>query len=288
MKRIVVTGGAGRLGRLAIAELLQQGYEVLAVDRTRPERLQCRFLEADLTNAAAVYDVLAGCDGVLHLGAIPGPTVLPASVIFENNVRSTQIVVDAAAALGVQRLIFASSVFALGWHEEPDRYWPEYVPVDEEHPLTPFEAYGLSKQIGETICAAASRRTGMPTVSLRLMNIIQPDGYFALPWPSPTSETGVRFVMWPYVDARDAARACRLALEAETSGHEALYIAAEETRFEVPTRELLRRLAPSSLEIRGPLEGCRSVISIEKARRLIGFEPLYGWRDQKPVGDQAS
>jgi nucleoside-diphosphate-sugar epimerase len=173
--------------------------------------------------------------------------------------------------------VHASSAFALGWHEDPQRYWPQYAPVDEAHPLTPFEAYGLSKQIGEEICAAESRRTGLATVSLRIMNVIQADGYYALPWPMPTAEQAVRFVMWPYVDVRDAAAACRLALAAPTAGHEAILIAAADIRFDAPTEKLLQTLAPQ-VEIRRPLPDRTSVISLEKAARILGYKPQYSWQ----------
>lgn len=281
MKRIVVTGGAGRLGRLVVALLVERGYDVLAVDRVWARDLPCRFLTMELTDAAAVYDVLAGADAVIHLGAVPGPTSQPATATFANNVLSTFHVVEAAAALKLKKLVFASSVFTLGWHQDAGRYWPAYVPVDEEHPLTPFEAYGLSKQVGEEICAAASRRSGLACLSLRIMNIVWPGGPVALPAAVPTRESPARFVMWPYVDGRDAARSCLLALEAETSGHEALFIAAADIRFDRPTRELLAEFAPPSLEIRGQLDSRASVISIEKAKRLIGYVPQHSWQDQQ-------
>jgi len=277
MTRVVVTGGAGRLGRKVIEDLVSRDYDVLSVDRVRPEKMQCRFLTVDLTDAAAVRDVLRGADGVIHLGAIPGPLAQPPSVTFENNVQSTWNVVETAAALGVKRLVSASSVFTLGWHESPDVYWPKYVPVDEDHPLTPYEAYGLSKVVGEDICGAASRRTGMATVSLRIMNVIQEDGYFAFPWPRPTAEQPARFVLWPYVDVRDAAAACRQALEARTTGHEPLFIAADDVRFDASTEHLLREFAPQ-VEIRKPLAGSAGVISIDRARELIGYQPEYSWR----------
>jgi nucleoside-diphosphate-sugar epimerase len=280
-QRVVVTGGAGRLGRLAIAELHQHGYDVLAVDRVRPREPQCRFLQVELTDAAEVLDALRGADTVLHLGAIPGPGAQPSAAIFRNNVTSTYHVVEASAAIGLPRLVFASTVFALGWAEEPDQYWPQYVPVDEAHSLTPYEGYGLSKQVGEEICAAASRRTGLATVSLRIMNVA-PDGYNGYPWPAPTAAAPLRFVMWPYVDGRDVARACRLALEASTSGHEAFYIAARDTRFDCPTEPLLREVAPPRVEIRHPLEARASVISIDKAKEQLGWEPLHGWEAERP------
>lgn len=280
MSKIVVTGGAGRLGRRVIEDLLARGAQVLSVDCVRPEKLQCRFVRADLTEPAAVYDVLQGADAVLHLGAIPGPTIETSAVTFRNNVLSTYNVAEAAAALRLRKLVFASSMFAAGWHESPEAYWPKYAPLDEEHPLTPFEGYGLSKQVGEDICAAVSRRTGMPSVSLRIMNVIQLGGYDAFPWPAPTREKGVRFVMWPYVDVRDAARACRLALEAETQEHEAMYIAAADTRFAEPTLRLLQNLAPQ-VTVRGALDGCASVISTKKAERLISYRPEHGWRAER-------
>lgn len=276
--RIIVTGASGRIGRLAVRELVDRGHDVLATDRVPPPERVCPFLPAELTDAAAVYAVLRGAEAVLHLGAIPGPGAHPGPTIFHNNVAGTYCVVEAAATLGVRRLVFASTVFALGWHPEPDGYWPQYVPVDEEHPLTPFEAYGLSKQVGEALCATACRRTGMSAVSLRIMNVIQPDGYGALPWPAPSPQARVRFVMWPYVDARDAARACRLALEAETAGHEAVYIAAADTRFDAPTEARLRSLAPESVEIRAPLPERASVICTGKAKALLDWEAEYGWQ----------
>ena len=278
MKRIVVTGGAGRLGRLVVAQLIERGYDVLAVDRVPARDLPCRTLVMELTDAAAVYDVLSGADAAIHLGAVPGPTSQPASTTFQNNVLSTFHIAEAAAALNLKKLVFASSVFTLGWVEDAHRYWPRYVPVDEEHPLTPFEAYGLSKVVGEEICAAASRRKGMPIVSLRIMNVIWPDGYSSWPAIPPTPDNPVRFVMWPYVDGRDAARSCWLALEAHTTGHEAIFIAAADIRFDRPTHELLAAVAPPSLEIRGKLNSRASVISCDKARRLIGYEPQHSWQ----------
>jgi nucleoside-diphosphate-sugar epimerase len=278
MKSIVVTGGAGRIGRLVVEDLLEHGYEVLATDRVEATDLPCRFQQIDLADAAAVSEVLKGADAVVHLGAIPGPGA-PEPMTFHNNVMSTYNVVDAALALGLQKLVFASTVFALGWVRQAELYLPEYVPVDEAHPLTPFEAYGLSKQIGEDICAMASRRSAMPSVSLRFMNVIQPAGYSSLPRPMPQSREELPFVMWAYVDARDAARSCRLALEAETSGHEAMFIAAKDIRFDCTTRDLMQRLAPD-VEIRGSLEGSASVVNIQKARDLIGYTPHHSCRPE--------
>ena len=230
----------------------------------------------DLTDRDAVCRALEGAEAVLHLGAVPGPTVADGPVTFRNNVLSTYNVVEVAADFGLSKIVFASSLFTIGWAEDANCYWPKYVPVDEQHPLTPFEAYGLSKVIGEEICAAASRRTGIPTVSLRITNIIQPEKFAELPWPAPTRSDPVRFTLWPYVALEDAATACRLAIETETKGHEAFFIAARDNRFDCPMRDLLSEFAPQ-VEIRGELAGTASVLSIEKARRILGYEPQHDW-----------
>lgn len=134
---VVVTGAAGRLGRLTVKELLVYGYSVLATDRVAPTApLGCRFTPAELTSAASVYDLLRGAEAVIHHGAIPGPSGQPQPVTFENNVLSTYHVLEAASALGLRKAVSASTVFTLGWVEEPERYWPRYLPVDEAHPLT--------------------------------------------------------------------------------------------------------------------------------------------------------
>ncbi|MBM80597.1 MAG: hypothetical protein CMJ78_08400 [Planctomycetaceae bacterium] len=277
MKRIVVTGGAGRLGVKVVESLVAKGYDVVAVDLVRPETQRCRFLTVDLTDPGPVFDTLKGTDAVIHLGAIPGPVSHPQSTTFRNNVQSTWNVTEAAATLGLQKIVFASSVFTLGWHEAADVYWPQYAPVDESHLLTPFEAYGLSKVIGEDIVAAASRQSGITAVSLRIMNVIQEEVAAHLPWPTPTQQQPVRFVLWPYVYIDDAAMSCCQALEARTSGHEAMFIAAEDIRFAASTETLLREFSPRT-QIRGSLSGRQSVISIEKARQLIGYAPKFSWQ----------
>lgn len=276
MKQVVVTGGSGRLGREVIKELSKGNYEILSIDVAAAENNDVQFIHVDLTDRTAVCDALAGADGVIHLGAVPGPLAQPEADTFRTNVVSTWNVAEAAAIHGIKRIVFASSVFVLGWHEDATAFQPEYVPVDEAHPLTPLEAYGLSKVVGEETMSAFSRRTGIPVVSLRIMNVIQTDGYNALPWSTPTLDSLVQYTHWPYVDVRDAAKACCQALEASTTGHEAMYIAAEDIRFDTNTASLIQKFLPKT-EIRHPLPGKASVISIEKARKLIGFSPEFSW-----------
>ena len=109
------------------------------------------------------------------------------------------------------------------------------------------------------------------------MNVIQEDSFGNVPWPVPTKEHPVRFVLWPYVHVYDAAMSCCLALEADVAGHEAVFIAADNMRFDADTKQLLTQFAPQ-VEIRDLPSGPSSVICIDKAKRLLGFEPHYNWR----------
>ena len=276
MKRIVVTGGSGRLGRLVVDMLVAQGEAVLSVDLVDRADAPCPTLVGNMTRPGEAHDALFNAASVIHLAAINGPRMLPESTTFDINVSSTYNIVAAAVAQRLSRVVFASSLFTLGWHEDANFFWPRYAPVDEAHPVTPLEAYGLSKVVGEEICSAACRTSSLSIASLRITNIIQLNGYHALPFVAPTPEAGVRFMLWPYTDARDAALACVQALRADFTGHEAMYIAAAHTRFDAPTEPLLRRLAPQ-VEIRRPLAGRASVIDTSKARELIGYAPRHDW-----------
>jgi nucleoside-diphosphate-sugar epimerase len=276
MNKIVVTGGSGRLGRLVVDSLVAQGKSVLSVDVSNRHDCSCPTLVADVTKAGEAHDALQNADAVIHLAAISGPSMRTESTIFEINVSSTYHIVAAAVAQKLSRIVFVSSLFTLGWHADANFYWPKYAPVDESHPVTPFESYALSKVVGEEICAAACRSSGISAASLRITNIIQVNGYHALPWTAPTPAAGVRFVLWPYTDVRDAATACCQALLADFRGHEAMYIAAADTRFDAPTEPLLQKLAPS-VEIRRPMPGRASVIDTSKARALIGYQPQHDW-----------
>jgi nucleoside-diphosphate-sugar epimerase len=264
-----------------VADLLAQGHDVRSVDRVRPAALQgCPFVRADLTDLGQVYGVLAGAGAAVHLGAIPDPYGDPNEVVFGNNTLSTFNVVEAAATLGLSRVVVASSICALGMANAARPWSPLYVPVDEDHCLLPQDPYGLAKLVGEEICKAASRRTGMITVSLRFSWVVGAPHY-ATKFPLRDEELAeLADVLWAYVDLRDAARAVRLALTAPLTGHEPFYVTADDTLSAgLPTRELLRRYHPTSpLPEEGVLEGFAVPISTAKAARLLAWRPAHSWR----------
>ena len=274
---IVVTGAAGRLGRRVVRDLLDREIEVLATDQVAADDLSTDFVLGDLSDTKMVERLLKGAEGVIHMGAIPGPLRADGRVIFDNNVQSTFNVMMAAAEMGLRRVVFSSSAFGMGWAHDGAAFVPLYLPLDEEHPMMPFEPYGLSKQVGEDIGKMIARNSTTSVVSLRFTNVVSPKDQGGFPWPRPTPEDPLTLVMWAYADPRDVAAAHVLALDADIEGHEAFMIAQPSSRFKEPTLDLIKNNFGDRVEIRGQLQGTASVISTEKAQRMLGWKPRYDW-----------
>ena len=275
---IVVTGAAGRLGRRVVQLLADQGRDVLATDRLDADGLPAEFVRCDLGDAVAVSEMLRGAEAVVHMGAIPGPLRAEPRVIFENNVSGDFNVMMSAAELGLRRVVFSSSAFGMGWAHDGNAFVPLYLPLDEEHPMMPFEPYGLTKQVGEDIGRMIARNSDTTVVSLRFTNVALPEVQAEFPWPAPTPENPLTLVMWAYADARDVAEAHVLALDVEIKEYEAFMLAQPSTRFDEPIVDIIRNNFGDRVEIREGLSGAASVISTEKAQRLLGWKPRHDWR----------
>jgi nucleoside-diphosphate-sugar epimerase len=273
---VCVTGASGKAGRAAVGELLEHGHEVTATDLVAPpEDIAVQVVLADLTSYERVVDVLGGSEAVLHLANIPGPDLRPPVETFDTNVSMNFNVFYAAAELGLRRVVWASSETTLGL---PFDTPPRYVPVDEEHYPFPTTTYSLSKVVSETIAEQIAAWSGIPFVGLRFSNILGPDDYRSFPsyWDDPQVR---RWNLWSYIDARDAAAACRLALDAPAEGAQALIIAAADTVMDRPTRELVDTVFPDVPFTREVAE-FESLLSSDRARDAVGFEPQHSWRDR--------
>ncbi len=275
---IVVTGAAGRLGRRVVQLLVEQNREVLATDQLDAADLPAKFVRCNLRDAQAVKGILKGAEAVIHMGAIPGPLREDPRVIFDNNVSCDFNVMMAAAELGLRRVVFSSSAFGMGWAHDGNAFVPLYLPLDEEHPMMPFEPYGLSKQVGEDIGRMIARNSDTTVASLRFTNVALPEVQAEFPWPAPTPETPLTLVMWAYADARDVAEAHVLAVDAEIDEYEAFMLAQPSSRFNEPTIDLIKNNFGDRVEIREGLTGTTSVISTEKAQRMLGWKPRHDWR----------
>jgi nucleoside-diphosphate-sugar epimerase len=275
VSRVVVTGGAGKAGRAVVRDLLEHGYDVASVDLARnPELTNGQQMVADLTDYGETVDALKGADSVVHLAAIPAPGLKPDELTFRVNTTSTYNVFAAAPLLGLDRVVWASSETTLGLPFERER--PRYAPIDEEHPPLPEFSYALSKLVSEEMARQFSRWHGIPYVGLRFSNVMEPHDYEQFPgfWDDAQLR---RWNLWGYVDARDVAQSCRLALEADLAGAEIFIVAAADTVMNRPSAGLMAEVYPD-VELRDVAE-LGTLLSIDKARRLLGYEPAFSWRD---------
>jgi nucleoside-diphosphate-sugar epimerase len=283
MARVVVTGGSGKLGRAVVADLVEHGYDVINVDAVPPREALCPYTRIDLRDYGQVYEALSRIDdrydrvdAVVHLAAIPGPGVATNAATFANNVTASYNVFSAARAAGITNVVWASSETLLGlpFAETP----PPYLPVDEEYAPRPGTSYALGKLVDETTAAQFCRwNPELKMIGLRFSNVMEPADYAAFPAfdANPRQRS---WNAWSYIDSRDGAQAVRLALQWQTTGLHVFIIANADTVMTRPSAELAAEVFPEILLTRevGPNE---TLLSIEKARRLLGYEPRHSWRE---------
>jgi len=277
---VAVTGGSGKIGQAALAALRQAGHRAVNFD-LRPGALG-RFVRLDVTDFGEVLGAFSGVDAVagrpdaiLHLAGIPAPGLTSDAEVFRVNSLATYNVFSAAARLGIARVVWASSETILGLpFDQP----PAFAPIDETHPDRPEWSYALAKQMGEAAADSFVRWTpGLSIASLRFSNVYVREDYAALPriQADPAQR---RWNLWSYVDARDAGQACRLALEADFTGHERMIIAAADTLMETPSAELMAAHFPGT-PLRGDVAGDQALLSSSYAGECIGYAPRWSWRD---------
>ena len=278
MSRVLVTGGLGGSGRWIVDRLASDGHDVACVDQqfTESERGNVDVRTTDLTEGGRVFDLVAEFDpdSVVHWGAIPDPLNHAGGEVFENNVLSTYNVLDAAGRAGA-KVVWASSESAMGFPFAAETPPPEYLPIDEDHPLRPEDPYGVSKEAGEAVAKMVTRRDGVPVVSIRPSWIQYPGEYVCLDNDPPAEGVGN---FWSYIDVRDIASIVAAALSADIEGHEAVFAVADENYAGRPTTDLF---AERFGEVPEPcdLSGEDSSISNAKAADLLGWEPAHSWRE---------
>jgi len=287
MGTIIVTGGSGKVGRATVKHLMERGYTVASIDMARPAGLsnppkpgEVNFSRVDITDFGQVLGAFSGInerisgvvDGIVHLGAIASPGEAPDNVIFATNMLSTYNVFEAAKRLGIRNIVWASSETVYGI---PYPNGPAYVPVDEEIEL-PQWSYSLSKLMGEKLAEQYAKwDSATKIIGLRLSNVQEPQDYAN--FESYQSDPKTRhFNLWTYIDARDAAQAVRLGLEAKLTGAHVFGIANTNSLMRKSNDELLDTVWPG-VKRKRPLKPNESLISIEKAQNILGYKPEFDW-----------
>jgi nucleoside-diphosphate-sugar epimerase len=276
--RIAVTGGTGKLGRAVVASLRATGDEVINLDAAaaRPDiRIDLTDYGQTIEALTAIDDRYDHIDAVVHLAAIPAPGITGNAATFQNNIVATYNVFAAAKAAGITNVVWASSETLLGI---PFDTPPPYIPLDEEYPARPESRYALAKHLEETMAAQFCRwNPRLKMIGLRFSNVMDPADYAE--FPSFDADPALRkWNLWGYIDARDGAQAVRRALDYQATGVEIFIIANADTVMSRSSASLAAAVYPG-VEVRKDLGEHETLLSIDKARRLLGYEPQHSWRD---------
>ncbi|MGJ9424317.1 NAD-dependent epimerase/dehydratase family protein [Nesterenkonia halotolerans] len=278
--RIAVTGSTGKLGSVVARELRAAGHEVLGLDVAGVRGPG--FVKLDLTDYGQVIDALGGVgdqhdgvDAVVHLAAVPAPGIRPDAATFHNNMTASFNVFWAAIRLGIERIVYASSETVLGL---PFDTPPPYIPVDEEYPARPESTYSLVKHLEETMAIELVRwNPQLSITALRFSNVMNPEDYAEFP-AFDADAMARKWNLWGYIDARDGAQAIERALQVAGPGFERYIIAAADTVMSRPNPELVAEVFPD-VPLKGDLGTNETLLSIEKARRELGYSPQHSWRE---------
>jgi nucleoside-diphosphate-sugar epimerase len=305
---ILVTGASGSLGGYVLRELLEHGHGVADYSRSAPKVKGVEFIQGDIFEPEKLKAACRGREAIIHLAAVPGPGRAAPAELIRINVVGTIHVLESAIEANVGKVVFASSGAATGFSFQKREIVPQYLPVDEEHPCEPQDEYGLSKLLGELTCKRYSDSYGLKTPCLRISHnwyidwegaqtavgsgwaksfasvedlwsqrylkaIEDAEENWPVPGPPPP-----RNLLWAVTDARDAGQAFRLAVEDDFLLHEVFLISSDDTCSLIQTPELISKYL-SKVPLKKPLQGHASLISHDKATRLLGYRPQYSWRD---------
>ncbi|MHA7154905.1 NAD-dependent epimerase/dehydratase family protein [Arthrobacter sp. TMN-50] len=278
--RLAVTGTSGKLGRTVTTVLRAAGHEVLGMD-LQGER-DPGFLKIDLTDYGQVVDALmgvddrhSGFDAVVHLAAIPAPGLQADAATFHNNMMSTYNVFQGCRRAGISKIVYASSETVLGLPFDED---PPYIPVDEEYAARPESTYSLVKHLEEQMAIQLTRWDPQLSITaLRFSNVMDPEDY--VEFPSFDEDAAARkWNLWGYIDGRDGAQAVQRALENAVPGFDRFIIAAADTVMSRSSASLAAEVFPDVKVVKDVGEH-ETLLSIDHARNLLGFDPQHSWRD---------
>ena len=278
--RIAVTGGSGKLGRTVVRELRAAGNVVINLDMAGERGTD--FVRVDLTDYGQTLDALmgvddrhSGFDAVVHLAAIPASGLASNVATFSNNMLASYNVLTGAIRAGIRNIVYASSETVLGLPFETP---PPYIPIDEEYAARPESTYSLVKHLEEQMAIELVRwNPDVKIIALRFSNVMNPEDYSEFPdFDSDASRR--RWNLWGYIDGRDGAQAVQRALELDTTGFDRFIIAAADTVMSRPNSELVAEVFPD-VPVTRELGENDTLLSIDKARRVLGFDPQHSWRD---------
>ena len=276
-RRVLVTGASGRIGR-HVVDALVDDHEVTVLDLAPPAQ-DVPFIEGNVLDLETVRASMAGQDAVIHLAAIDAGVPAEPEAYFGVNVMGTWNTVQAAREAGIRKVVLASSVSAIGVGEMRSDFPPEYLPIDEAHPMKPAGAYGLSKLVLEDIARGFALHGDMSITCLRPVAVIFESNLRRT--VDRAADPDHRWLA-AYVTGEDTGRAFAAALEYDAA-FDAMFVAADDSASEVPTLERLAGLYGTAPPVRDSVwferNACASPIDATRAKKRLGWRPTSTWTE---------
>lgn len=285
--RVLVTGSQGKVGRWVVQRLHEAGYALCMLDKsTEGMPNHGEQITGDVRDSALMRRLMQGMDAVVHLAAIPNDIPGREEELLDINLRGTWTILLAAAESGVRRVVYFSSINALG-QGEPS-HTGLYLPLDDDVPHQPVRSYALSKHIAEEMCAAFAARGIFSVISLRPTLVTQPGPPEVRWWtqlPGDWVERSQRKDFYSYVDVRDVAEAALLSLTAPVQGHRAFLLTAEDNRTHTLTAEIVASHYPhlpwkkTTLAAWVGENPYRTLVDCSPAKQVLGWQPRFSMFD---------
>lgn len=290
--RILFTGGSGKAGKHVVSYLVAQGHQVLNVDLTPLDCPGVENLIADITDSGQMFNALVTYvgfdelqpgtgvpkfDAVVHFAAIPRVMIAPDNETYRVNTMGTYNVIEAAVKLGVPKIIFASSETTYGVCFADGVRKPEYLPVDEDHPVVPEDSYAMSKVVNEATARSFQRRSGADIYGIRINNVIEPHEYEQnFPAYFEDSETRRRNI-FAYIDVRDLGQIVELCLQKDGLGYEVFNASNDDHSVNKTTAELTAEFY-ADVPVKSVMGKFETFYSNKKAKDVLGFQEQHNWR----------
>lgn len=291
LSTVAVTGGNGKIGEAILQDLAAHGYETVNIARgKRREEVSDTYITTDLLDAGQTYGALAksNADAVIHMGTIPNPYSHQEYRTYQSNTMSAVHILEASEALGLESCCLASSINAMGAEHQQRDPQVEYLPIDEEHPRTPDDIYGIAKHAMEvtadgfgrrpdsTLTISTLRYPWVPNEEEVVESFVETDRSMETlrdddPWSG-------RDVMFSYIHINDATEIARKAVEANYAGHESFWAVAGDTTAGIPTEDVIAEFFTDA-EVRAEFEGYETLFDLSKAEQLLDWTPERSWRE---------